>query len=241
MARIVKEHEYAKKRNEVLDAAQRLIFTKGYEQMTIQDLLSELRISSGAFYHYFDSKPGLLEAFIERLNKESEKPILPIVNDPILSAIEKLQGFFNAFDQKRIEHKTELAKLQSVWYNDANAVVRDKVNEAVITHRAPLLNKIVQQGIREGVFTAAYPAQAGEVILSLLQGMGSTHARLLQTSGTERDERSLIERIVTIHAAYMDAIERMLGAFPNTLYRIDADVVEVWVNAIKDDAENGLD
>ena len=33
MARTVKEHEYAEKRNEILDAAQRFIYTKGYERM----------------------------------------------------------------------------------------------------------------------------------------------------------------------------------------------------------------
>ncbi|TMD98834.1 MAG: TetR family transcriptional regulator, partial [Chloroflexi bacterium] len=39
MARIVKEQAYAVKRNEILDVARRLVDTKGYEQMTIQDIL----------------------------------------------------------------------------------------------------------------------------------------------------------------------------------------------------------
>ena len=48
MARIVKEEAYTGKRNVILDVAQRLIYTKGYEQMTIQDILAELQISKGA-------------------------------------------------------------------------------------------------------------------------------------------------------------------------------------------------
>ena len=67
MARKVNEQEYAEKRNEILEAAQRLVFTKGYERMTIQDLQAELKISSGAFYHYFGSKPAVLEALAERM------------------------------------------------------------------------------------------------------------------------------------------------------------------------------
>jgi len=55
---------------EILDVAQRLVNTKGYEQMTIQDLLDELQISKGAFYHYFGSKQALLEAIIERIVDE---------------------------------------------------------------------------------------------------------------------------------------------------------------------------
>lgn len=53
MARLVKEEEYNAKRNEILDIALSLVYSKGYEQMTIQDILDGLHISRGAFYHYF--------------------------------------------------------------------------------------------------------------------------------------------------------------------------------------------
>ena len=64
MARAVKEQEYVAKRNGILDAMQRFVYTKGYEQMTIQDILDDLQISKGAFYHYFDSKQAVLEALV---------------------------------------------------------------------------------------------------------------------------------------------------------------------------------
>ena len=67
MVRVVNEAAYAARRNAILDAALRAVMTKGYEQMAISDLLSELQISSGAFYHYFDSKPALLLALVERM------------------------------------------------------------------------------------------------------------------------------------------------------------------------------
>lgn len=83
MARTVNKEEYTAKRNEILDAAQRFVYTKGYERMTIHDILADLKISSGTFYHYFDSKPAVLEAFIERIKEETEKPLLPIVHDKV--------------------------------------------------------------------------------------------------------------------------------------------------------------
>jgi AcrR family transcriptional regulator len=60
MARIVKEEEYLARRNEILDASLRLVYSKGYDKMTIQDILDQLHISKGAFYHYFDSKVAVL-------------------------------------------------------------------------------------------------------------------------------------------------------------------------------------
>jgi AcrR family transcriptional regulator len=237
MARTVNKEEYTAKRNQILDAAQRLVYTKGYERMTLQDILAELQISSGAFYHYFDSKPAVLEAFIERIRQETEKPLLPIIHDPHLSAIEKFQGFFDTLDRLRIAHKAVVVTLGRVWYTDDNALVRQKVDEAVRQQRAPLLNEIVRQGIREGAFTIAYPDQAGDVILSLLQGMGNAHAKLLLSLDQEPDEQRSIETSVAIHAVYMDAIERVLGVPPHSFYRVDAEAVNVWVAALRDNGQ----
>ena len=79
MARIVKEH--AVRRNEILDVAQRLVYTKGYEQMAIQDILDALSIAKGTFYHYFVSKQALLEALIKRMIDEAELLANPLIQN----------------------------------------------------------------------------------------------------------------------------------------------------------------
>jgi TetR/AcrR family transcriptional regulator, transcriptional repressor for nem operon len=229
MARTSKPEEFASKRDQILDSAQRLMFTKGYERMSIQDILDDIQISSGAFHHYFDSRAAFLEAFIERIQQESEKPLLPILQDQHLSAIEKLQGFFDTLDSLRIAHKVDVIKVLRFWYSDDNALVRLKVDRAVLKQRAPLINAIVRQGIQEGIFTTAFPDQAGEVILSLLQGMGNTHAKLLVSLDQACNNQGCIDAIISTHAAYMDAIERFLGAPQNSLYRTNAEMVKVWV------------
>lgn len=233
MARTIKPEEFAAKRREILDAAQRLVFTRGYEQMSIQDILDEIQISSGAFHHYFDSRGALLEAFIERIKQESETPLLPIIHDPHLSAIEKLQGFFDTLDRLRSAQQADVVKLLHVWYTDDNAMVRQKVDEAIFEQRAPLLTEIVRQGVREGIFTTAYPDNAGEVILSLLHGMSNTHARLLLSLEQGSDDQACSKEIVTTHAAYMDAIERVLGTPDHSFTRADAAAVKVWVVAVR--------
>jgi AcrR family transcriptional regulator len=233
MARTSNPAEFASKRNAILDATQRLVCTKGYEQMSIGDVLTELKISGGAFHHYFDSRGALLNALIARIREESARPLMPIVHDPDLTAIQKLQGFLSALDRLRTAHQQEVVEALRVWYTDANAVVRQRVDEAVVTERAPLLAEIVRQGIREGVFTTAFPDQAGEVIMALLQRMGDTHARMLLSLADEGDQGKSIEAIVMTHAAYMEAIERVLGAPSHSLYRADAEAVLPWVAALR--------
>src|SRR5437764_13505617 len=105
MARIVNEAAYTARRNAILDAVERAVETKGYEQMAIADVLGELQISSGAFYHYFDSKPALLEALVERMGNQLEQLVLPIIHDPALSALDKLQRFVDTLDHGTLAHK----------------------------------------------------------------------------------------------------------------------------------------
>src|ERR1700716_2884861 len=108
MARITKPEEFASKRKAILAAAQRLVFAKGYAQMSVQDVLDDLQISGGAFHHYFDSRGALLDALIERIQRDSAEPLLPIIRDPHLTALQKLQGFLSALDRLRTERKQEV-------------------------------------------------------------------------------------------------------------------------------------
>lgn len=234
MARTVKPEAVAAKRKEILDATQRLVLTKGYEQMSIQDVLNEVGMSSGAFHHYFDSREALLAGLIEQIQQETEKPLLPIIHDLHLTAIEKLQGFFDTVDRLRVAHKSDIIKLMRVWYTDDNALVRQRVDEAILQQRAPLLTMIVHQGIREGSFTTAYPEQAGEILMTLFQGMGDVHANLFFSFERDRDEAHFIEHVVTTHAAYMDAIERVLGTSSRSFTRVNVEALQVWLAALRE-------
>jgi TetR/AcrR family transcriptional regulator, transcriptional repressor for nem operon len=232
VARTVNPEAYSDKRNKILNVTQRLVFTKGFDRMTIQDILEALQISSGAFYHYFDSKQAVLEGFIERIRQESEKPLLPVIRDPGRSAIEKLQGFFDVFDQLRSGNRPLVISLLRVWTADENAVVRQRVEAAVFEQRVPLVAEIVRQGMTEGVFTAGDPHLTAEVVLSLVQGMGSAHMKQMLAVDQE-DMGILAERVVATHSAYMAAIERVLGVPPNSLYRVEVDAAQAWLAAIK--------
>jgi AcrR family transcriptional regulator len=236
MTRVVKEKEYAAKRNEILDAAQRLVFTKGYEQMSIQDILDVLSISKGAFYHYFDSKPALLEAFIERGQDNLDKAFRLIVDDPNLSAIDKFQRFFATLDRLRIEQKAFLADVARVWFADDNAIVREKTDEVIVKRRAPLLAAIVRQGVQEGVFTTPYPDQAGIVILSITRGMGNALVKLMLAFERARDELHYIDDIIATASASAEAIERVLGTSTQIVARPDAEAVQAWGIGLNEDA-----
>ncbi|HTK07306.1 MAG TPA: TetR/AcrR family transcriptional regulator, partial [Ktedonobacteraceae bacterium] len=200
---------HAARRNAILDATLRIVESKGYEQMAIADILGELQISSGAFYHYFDSKPALLFALSERMGAEAEQFALPIVHDPTLGAIEKLQRFFATLDRLKLAHKRLVFEYMRVWYADENAIVRSKFYMTRIKRLTPWLEEIIRQGCQEGVFTTPYPDQAGRIIISLFEDLGYAAVDLLLSEEHSPDDLPRLKRIVT---ACIDALERVLGA-----------------------------
>jgi AcrR family transcriptional regulator len=232
MARSVKHEVHASKRNDILDVAQRLIYTKGYEQMSIQDVLDALKISKGAFYHYFDSKPALLEALIARLQLEVEGIVIPIVRDASVPALPKLQRIFDTSVRWKTAHKAYLLAFLRVWYLDDNAIVRQKATATMFERVAPLLAEVLRQGIDEGTFDANDPEQVAVVALSIMVGLGESFAReLLALSPGQAGQRRLEsrERLERILTAYARALERVLGLSPGRLELMDARSLDEWV------------
>ena len=232
MARVVKAH--AVRRNEILDVARRLVDTKGYEQMTIQDILDDLRISKGAFYHYFDSKQALLEAMIERMGEGVEQLVLAIVHDPALPALEKLQRVFDMLNRLKTARKELFLPLLRVWYADDNAIVRQKLRVVWLKLVTPWYAAIIRQGIQEGVFTTSYPDQVGEVVLSLIWDLSDALGELLLSFKPERDD---MLRVESIFAAYTEALERVLGVSTGSLHLTDAETLKEWFVSPQDHAE----
>ena len=230
MARITNEEEYAVRRNQILDSAQKLVYSIGYEQMTIQDILNDLSISKGAFYHYFDSKQALLEGLVDRLLDEAVKGLFPILQDPDLPALDKFQRFFAASSRWKTARKEYLLAFTRMWYTDENALIRQKVQPALIEHMSPLFTAVIRQGIQEGVMSTPYPEQAGAVILSLFQALGDAFIGMYL-----RDEpgKHTLSQYEALFAAYTDAMERTLGLSAGSLQLIDQETIKAWFDLIQ--------
>jgi AcrR family transcriptional regulator len=227
MARTVNVVEQAARRDAILDAAQRLILSNGYERLTVQDILEELQISKGAFYHYFDSKPAVVEALTERLVDDSERVLAQIAEGPELGATEKLQRFFGEIVRWKSERQNLMVAMLPVWYAPDNISFRLLVDRATAARLAPLLSAIVRQGVDEHQFATAYPEHAGSIIVAVVQALQDAIAQQLLT-GTAK-----VKEVVATHGAHIEAIERYLGVPAGTLYRADARVVNSWIAALR--------
>jgi AcrR family transcriptional regulator len=227
MPRVVKEEDYAARRKEILDAARQLLYTKGYEQMSIQDILDVLNISKGAFYHYFDSKQALMDGLIDRMLDDAELILRPIVDNPELSAIEKLQRYFDAGGRWKIAQKAFMLDLLRIWRSDTNALMRQKQEAAAMKRIAPVLADIIRQGVAEGVFSTKYPEQFGSMLMGLSRGFEDSVADLLLADHPPPDA---LEQLDAAIGAYSDSMERILGAPAGSLPLADIEILKEWLS-----------
>jgi TetR/AcrR family transcriptional regulator, transcriptional repressor for nem operon len=226
MARSVNDREHAERRKEILDAAQRMIYAKGYEAMSIQDLLDELGISKGAFYHYYGSKQALLEAFVVRLTEEGVRQIAPYVEDPELGALVKFQKVMAVGMEWKTGQRDMLLSLMRSWYGDENLKVRLRANALGQTSLSPLIARIVRQGVEEGVFQTPDPERAAEMFM--VMGFALSETIVTEMLRTPAPGAERLERILATAKAYEDFYERILGAPAGSIRLVDPDLMRKW-------------
>ena len=224
MARTLDPVAHAVRRDACLDVATRLIQSKGYEQMSLQDVLDELGASKGAFYHYFDSKEALLAATADRMVEASMASALAAI-DPDGPALDKLKCLFAAITQWKVERTDLMKGLMEVWFSDANVIVRDQARRGLQARLTPLLATILRQGIAEEAFSCGCPEHAAGVLVDLILGLNDTASRVFLD---RRAGPISFEEVEATVEAYSEAFERILGLPPGSWPLADDKLLHFW-------------
>ena len=225
MSRTVNVQDYKVRRDAFLDVAQHLIQTKGYEQMSIQDVLDELETSRGALYHYFDSKQALLDGVVDRFADGAMSAVAPILADPHLPALRKLEKVLGGIASFKAERKQLVLAIMEVWNSDGNALVREKLRRLAARRLEPILAAVIRQGIDEGIVTSNSPDEMARVLMYLIQGyqeLAGEHF-LARQAGTIS-----FEVVLRTYAAFTEAFERILGIPPGSVTLTDEPTLRYW-------------
>jgi AcrR family transcriptional regulator len=158
------------RRAELIDCAQGLFLTRGYEATTINDVITATGLSKGAFYHHFRSKEELLEAIAARFARESLGFIQALQANERLDALQRLNLLLSLGRDWKREHLAELKAMFTTLLNPQNAVLYHRIVEAAFAVLAPALAAIIAQGEAEGVFDAGDPRIAADTLLWLANG-----------------------------------------------------------------------
>ena len=78
------------KKEQILDMSFSLFLEKGYDNTSINDILSKLDIARGTLYYHFESKEAIMDAIIKRTAKKIVEEAKGIVLQKSLSVHEKI-------------------------------------------------------------------------------------------------------------------------------------------------------
>jgi AcrR family transcriptional regulator len=208
MPRVVKHPEL--RRNEILDCAQALFLARGYDNASLNDVIAEAGVSKGAFYHYFASKEALLEALAARMAREALAQVQEVLDKPGLDALARLNAFMAWSRQNKIGNAATNWALFEVLFRPENVILFHRINEAAWALFAPVLTKIVAQGVKDGTFDTFDPEGVADMLLQLGAATHGLVARAL-AAGSPVEMNKAIRALEKRIKLYEVALDRILG------------------------------
>ena len=153
-----------KTKSEILKTAVRLFEEKGFEKVNIEDIVKEVGVTRGAFYHYFKSREDLIYAVVLQILADDEiNPFLLAPKEEGLNALEKLR-YALKFDR---EAKFAPALLKELY----KAMNDPSIFRSLIVFNASAgasyVEKLLIEGNEDGSISVAQPKQAAQAIAVL--------------------------------------------------------------------------
>ncbi|WEV72633.1 TetR/AcrR family transcriptional regulator [Bifidobacterium sp. ESL0790] len=148
----------------ILDAAQKLFLTKGYEKTSIQDILNELGdLSKGAIYHHFDSKKAILDAIGKRDDTKTMARFDEIDKRDDLSGLQKIYEYMWTSDE-------DMGHMKITGLFTPNLTDPQILRDSILFWARQLPSqwrRFIDEGIDDGSIVTNHPQQVAELLAML--------------------------------------------------------------------------
>lgn len=155
--RIVKDAE--ERKNEILDVAERLFSTKGFDNTSTGDILAEVGIARGTLYYHFQSKEEILDAVIERMIGQKLAVARELAKRRDLSVWQRLALMIRALQVSEEWNDSIMEQI----HKPQNALMHQKIQERLLAGMNPLFTALIEEGVAEGICHTDYPAEVVEM------------------------------------------------------------------------------
>ncbi len=197
--RVVKDA--VERKNEILDAAEKLFGSKGFDATSTNDILKVVNIARGTLYYHFKSKEEIMDCLIDRYETllfDRAKGIAEDKSIPVNERIFRVVMSLNMSEESNIEVMDHIHKPQ-------NVLMHHKIQKMIINNLPPILTGIIRDGIEQGIYNTPFPYECMEMIIAYTNTIFDDD--MVELSDDERTSR--IE-------AFLFNTERLLGAKTGT-------------------------
>ncbi|EJP6472339.1 TetR/AcrR family transcriptional regulator [Clostridium botulinum] len=134
MVRISKDPEVRKQ--EILEAAMRLFYMKGYEATSMADIAKEINVVQGLCYRYFKSKQELFDIAMEQYAKECSEKFLTVICDDKKSLIERMDAM-----TKLMLNQENNSKYHDFYHKAGNEMLHEQLMIKIAKYLIPYVKK----------------------------------------------------------------------------------------------------
>jgi AcrR family transcriptional regulator len=216
--------DYDERKAEFLDTAMRLFMQQGYERTSVNAIIEAVGVSKGAFYHYFKTKEDLLNDLAARAADQALALVRPLVNDPRLSAVEKLNALFGRTNAFKAENRDLMVAIAQVFYSDDNMLLRRRMQATSSERVTPVLARIIEQGNAEGSMSVRYPLETAQFVLTIGSEMVGEFGKRFPDA---REDPAAVDEILRRLEVYNESVERILGVEPGSLRLVDDSMIRL--------------
>ncbi|MGX7013265.1 TetR/AcrR family transcriptional regulator [Vagococcus silagei] len=190
------------RKNQILDVAESLFRTEGYNKTTTSKIAKEAGVANGTLFYHFESKEKLADALVARKLHEDLDVFAVISNNPSLSGFQKLAWFFVFELDDQTNHLNRYHYMTSI----ENLVLQQKMFQQMVTMYTPIMTEWLVQAQNEGTIKIDNPSLTAEFFLT-------TFHHWVDGSLNQWTKQERISRIESIQPYF----EKLFGVSTGTL------------------------
>ncbi|MGL4662957.1 MAG: TetR/AcrR family transcriptional regulator [Culicoidibacterales bacterium] len=186
-------------KEKILHAAMAEFTASGYNKTSVNKLIEITGLSKGTFYHYFKSKEEVLDAIINTFTDQLAHFVqLNIEKYRDQNAIEVLTSVLIALNIRNENQENQAT--DTMIHVPENVLLHQKLAASLIQKLTPEIVRIIEQGVKEELFSVKLPHVMVEILL-LTQYLFDEN--MFHWTLVEKKEKIL---------GIIIALERLLGA-----------------------------
>lgn len=136
------------RRQELIDIASRLFAERGYEAVSVRDILDEVNGAPGMFYYYFKSKQDIYIAAMEQYIAQRLERKCTMMEDESIPFVEKLPVFHSMVAEDIRGYMERFAPGENASISDSSYKLYDLVQ--MLGRMVTPYSRFILQGIKEG-------------------------------------------------------------------------------------------
>jgi AcrR family transcriptional regulator len=158
------------RRDQLLDAAEKLFSDKGYTETTVLDIAEAAGVAKGTFYLYYPSKEHCVIALKERLMQglvdRFEGVLVPLFDQVVSGGLESvnIEGVTRQLMDETFDHALEHADAFDMLFHRGDAIEVDELQQSHEARITQLIADIITQMNLLGVTQVKHPMQTARIL-----------------------------------------------------------------------------